>query len=116
MGFFESNFGKKQPATVPAEPLQRGRAAPVSAPVQPLAMAAEQAPPPGKGGKDTSGKPGFLKSAFGNPESGELYGTGSNDYETEEQQIKEEKVSANQSLWYFGAFTLLLFLFYLFFR
>ena len=65
-----------------------------------------------RGAKD--GKPGFLRSHFGDPEAGEVYGT-SNDYETEEQQIADEKVAANQSLWYIGVFTVLVFLGYLFF-
>lgn len=57
--------------------------------------------------------PGFLKSHFGNPEADEVYGTG-NDYETEAEQIKDEKRSANQAIWYLGALALFLLLGYLF--
>lgn len=60
-------------------------------------------------------KAGFLESHFGNPESKQVYGAGGNDYETEEEQVKGEKISANQSLWYIGAFSVLMLLAYLFF-
>ena len=43
----------------------------------------------------------FVKSHFGNPESGEVYGVG-NDYETEEEQVKEEKASGAQAIWFIG--------------
>jgi hypothetical protein len=56
----------------------------------------------------------FARSHFGNPDAGEVYGQG-NDYETEEEEIKKEKASANQAIWYTGAFGLLLLLGYLFF-
>ncbi len=43
----------------------------------------------------------FVKSHFGNPESGEVYGVG-NDYETEEEQVKDEKASGAQAIWFIG--------------
>lgn len=57
--------------------------------------------------------PGFLKEHFGNPEGDEVYGT-ANDYETEAEQIKDEKRSANQAIWYLGALAVFLLLGYLF--
>ena len=59
-------------------------------------------------------KVGFLEGHFVNPESKEVYGAGGNDYETEEEQVKGEKISANQSLWYIGTFSALMLLAYLF--
>jgi hypothetical protein len=59
-------------------------------------------------------KPGFLKSHFGNPEAGEVYGVG-NDYETEAEQTKDEKRTANQAIWFLGAFALFLLVTYLIF-
>ncbi len=51
-------------------------------------------------------KPDFLTEHFGNPEGDELYGT-ANDYESEPDQIKDEKRAAGQAIWYLGAFLLL---------
>ena len=51
-------------------------------------------------------KPDFLTEHFGNLEGDELYGT-ANDYEAEADQIQDEKRTANQAIWYLGAFALL---------
>ncbi|MBK6648387.1 MAG: hypothetical protein IPG42_00895 [Betaproteobacteria bacterium] len=48
----------------------------------------------------------FVRSHFGNPESGEVYGVG-NDYESEEDQVKQEKASAGQAIWIIGSLLLL---------
>ena len=50
--------------------------------------------------------PDFFKSHFGNPEGDEVYGTG-NDYETEKGQKADNKVYAQQAIWYLGAFVLI---------
>ena len=50
--------------------------------------------------------PDFFKSHFGNPEGDEVYGSG-NDYETEKGQKADNKVYAQQAVWYFGAFVLI---------
>lgn len=57
--------------------------------------------------RDRDKAKGFLQSHFGNPEKDEHYG-GKNDYETEADQIKDEKAAASQSIWYLGAFVLIL--------
>ncbi|MBP8018661.1 MAG: hypothetical protein KAY82_01355 [Hylemonella sp.] len=49
----------------------------------------------------------FLTSHFGNPEKDENYGVG-NDYETEVNQIRDEKASASQAIWYLGAFVMIM--------
>lgn len=77
----------------------------------PLTKARETEPQDEAG---SSEKSGFLKSHFGNPEAGEVYGVG-NDYETEAQMSKDEKASANQAIWYTGAFMLCLLVAYLIF-
>ena len=50
--------------------------------------------------------PDFFKSHFGNLEGDEVYGTG-NDYETEKGQKADNKVYAQQAIWYLGAFVLI---------
>ena len=75
------------------------RAVPTLSPLQAAAREAAQS--------DEPAPMGFLASHFGNPESGEVYGKG-NDYETEEQQVKQEKASASQAVWYLGALALFL--------
>jgi hypothetical protein len=73
-------------------------------------------PPAGRPSAE-SAKPdadqGFFKSHFGNPEADEVYGS-TNDYETEAEQIKDEKRTASQAIWFLGAFALLLLLGYVF--
>lgn len=119
MGLFNSMAGKKpaqQDETLPsaAGPRESSRSKAVPVDATAVQADADAVPVDGEADGTKSGKPGFLRSHFGNPEAEEVYGT-ANDYETEEQQIAEEKVSANQSLWYIGAFTVLVFLGYLFF-
>lgn len=48
----------------------------------------------------------FLKAHYGNPESGEVYGEAS-DYESEAEQILDEKAAGNQAIWIIGAFFVL---------
>ena len=48
----------------------------------------------------------FVKEHYGNPESGEVYGVG-NDYESEEDQIVDEKASGAQAIWIIGAMFIL---------
>ena len=57
-------------------------------------------------------KQGFFKTHYGNPEKDEIYGTTSNDYETEVDQIKDEKKSAGQAIWFLAAAGLLTLLAY----
>lgn len=107
MGLFDAYSSKK-----PTDPVALPEAS--ESPVlhaRPLAKAIEAGPQDEEG---SSEKPGFLKSHFGNPEAGEVYGVG-NDYETEAQMSKDEKASANQAIWYTGAFMLCLLVAYLFF-
>lgn len=56
--------------------------------------------------------PGFFKTHFGNPEKDEIYGNSANDYETEPEQIKDEKRAAGQAIWFLGAAALLIFILY----
>ncbi len=55
---------------------------------------------------------GFLATHYGNPEKDEIYGTTANDYETEPEQIKDQKRSAGQAIWFLGAAVLLILLAY----
>ena len=57
-------------------------------------------------------KPGFFKAHYGNPEKDEIYGVSANDYETEPEQILDEKRSAGQAIWFLGAAALLTLLAY----
>lgn len=56
--------------------------------------------------------PGFWKKHYGNPESDEIYGVTSNDYETEPEQIKDEKRTGGQAIWFLGAAAVLIFILY----
>lgn len=56
--------------------------------------------------------PGFWKKHFGNPESDEIYGVTANDYETEPEQIKDEKRTGGQSIWFLGAAAVLILILY----
>lgn len=107
MGLFDA-YSSKKPTDPVASP---EAAAPPALHASPLAKAIEAGPRDEEG---SSEKPGFLKSHFGNPEAGEVYGVG-NDYETEAQMRTDEKASANQAIWYTGAFILFLLVAYLFF-
>ena len=55
---------------------------------------------------------GFFKKHYGNPEHGEIYGVTANDYETEPEQIKDERKSAGQAIWFVLALGLVTFLAY----
>ena len=55
---------------------------------------------------------GFFQTHFGNPEKDEIYGATANDYETEPEQIKDEKRSGRQAIWFLGAAALLTLLAY----
>ena len=55
---------------------------------------------------------GFFKTHYGNPEKDEIYGATSNDYETEVDQIKDEKKSAGQAIWFLVAAAMLTLLAY----
>ena len=55
---------------------------------------------------------GFFQTHFGNPEKDEIYGATDNDYETEPEQIKDEKRSSGQTIWFLGAAALLILLAY----
>jgi hypothetical protein len=57
-------------------------------------------------------KKGFFQTHFGNPEKDEIYGVTDNDYETEPEQIKDEKRSSGQTIWFLGAAALLILLAY----
>ena len=57
-------------------------------------------------------KKGFFHTHFGNPEKYEIYGATDNDYETEPEQIKDEKRSGRQAIWFLGAAALLTLLAY----
>ena len=57
-------------------------------------------------------KKGFFQTHFGNPEKDEIYGVTDNDYETEPEQIKDEKRSSGQTIWFLGAAALLTLLAY----
>ena len=57
-------------------------------------------------------KQGFFKKHYGNPEKDEIYGVTSNDYETEADQIDDEKKSAGQAIWFLAAAALLTLLAY----
>ena len=69
-------------------------------------MAVDGKPPHSRFGDAEAHAKEFVKSHFGNPESGEVYGVG-NDYESEEDQIKDEKASAGQAIWIIGALLIL---------
>lgn len=58
-------------------------------------------------------KPGFFKTHYGNPEKDEIYGTTANDYETEPEQIKDEKKAAGQAIWFLAAAAAITYLAYL---
>ena len=57
-------------------------------------------------------KKGFFQTHFGNPEKDEIYGATGKDYETEPEQIKDEKRSSGQAIWFVGAAALLTMLAY----
>jgi hypothetical protein len=57
--------------------------------------------PPSAAPSPATKEPDFLTTRFGNPESDEIRGT-DNDYETEPEQIKDEKRTAGQAIWYLG--------------
>lgn len=61
---------------------------------------------------ETEPRQGFFKTHFGNPEKDEIYGVTANDYETEPEQIKDEKRSSGQAIWFLGAAALLILLVY----
>ncbi|MEY2954070.1 MAG: hypothetical protein RLZZ401_2157 [Pseudomonadota bacterium] len=111
MGFFESSFSHPHAddgASGHRHAVRHGDlppADPASAPVptQPMEPDAALA--------TDRHHPGFLKSAFGNPEAGVVYGTG-NDYESEEELKADTKIMANQSFWYLGALAVFLLLGY----
>jgi hypothetical protein len=58
-------------------------------------------------------KLGFWKRHFGNPEADEVYGATDNDYETEPEQIKDEKRMGRQAIWFLGAAAFLTLMAYL---
>lgn len=82
-----------------AQPLSDTATAP---PVVPLNIPTPQTEP----------APGFWKKHFGNPESDEIYGVTANDYETEPEQIKDERRAGGQAIWFLGAAALLIFILY----
>ena len=57
-------------------------------------------------------KKGFFQTHFGNPEKDEIYGATANDYETEPGQIKDEKRTGGQAIWFLAAAALLTLLAY----
>ena len=82
-----------------AQPFSDAQTAP---PVVPSSIQIEHAEP----------APGFWKKHYGNPESDEIYGVTANDYETEPEQIKEEKRTAGQAIWFLGAAAALILILY----
>ena len=67
---------------------------------------------PPEAGPPAVTKKGFFQTHFGNPEKDEIYGATDNDYETEPEQIKDEKRSSGQAIWFVGAAALLTMLAY----
>lgn len=114
MGLFDAYSSKKPTDSANTSVLPATHQAQAASPVlhtSPLAKAIEAGP---QGAGLPGDKPGFLKSHFGNPEAGEVYGVG-NDYETEAEQTKDEKRTASQAIWFLGAFGLCLLVVYLIF-
>lgn len=67
-----------------------------------MADPSPQVRPPAPTASPAAKEPDFLTSRFGNPESDEIRGT-DNDYETEPEQIKDEKRTAGQAIWFLAA-------------